>query len=72
MSRDDDSGEASVAGASQQNGGHTSGANDAPAPLSQKEEKDAAEMIQRNYRGYRSRRQMAGMGLDANERWAEV
>jgi hypothetical protein len=32
----------------------------------------AARMIQRNYRGYRERRQMRGMGLDASSRWAEV
>jgi hypothetical protein len=36
------------------------------------EQKQAAELIQRNYRGYRSRRQLAGMGLDPSTRWAEV
>jgi len=36
------------------------------------EQKQAAEMIQRNYRGYRERRQLQGMGLDASTRWAEV
>lgn len=36
-----------------------------------KEEK-AAQLIQRNYRGYRERRQLAGMGLDASARWTEV
>lgn len=36
------------------------------------EQKQAAQMIQRNYRGYRERRQLAGMGLDASARWAEV
>jgi hypothetical protein len=35
-------------------------------------EEEAAQLIQRNYRGYRERRQLAGMGLDANARWAEV
>jgi hypothetical protein len=32
----------------------------------------AAQMIQRNYRGYRERRQLQGIGLDASARWAEV
>lgn len=36
------------------------------------EQKQAAQMIQRNYRGYRERRQLQGMGLDASARWAEV
>jgi hypothetical protein len=36
------------------------------------EEKAAAQMIQRNYRGYRERRQLKGIGLDASARWAEV
>ncbi|KAF2201779.1 hypothetical protein GQ43DRAFT_350841, partial [Delitschia confertaspora ATCC 74209] len=36
------------------------------------EQKEAAQLIQRNYRGYRTRRQLAGMGLDASTRWAEV
>jgi hypothetical protein len=36
------------------------------------EQKQAAQMIQRNYRGYRERRQLRGMGLDASARWAEV
>jgi hypothetical protein len=35
-------------------------------------EEDAAQMIQRNYRGYRERRQLKGIGLDASARWAEV
>lgn len=39
---------------------------------SHEEEKHAAQLIQRNYRGYRERRQLQGMGLDANSRWAEV
>ncbi|KAI9695650.1 MAG: hypothetical protein M1820_008497 [Bogoriella megaspora] len=37
-----------------------------------KEEEQAAEMIQRNYRGYRARRQMKGMGLDSSTRWLEA
>ena len=36
------------------------------------EEEQAAQLIQRNYRGYRTRRQLQGMGLDASARWAEV
>lgn len=32
----------------------------------------AAQLIQRNYRGYRERRQLNGIGLDASARWAEV
>lgn len=36
------------------------------------DEEQAAQMIQRNYRGYRERRQLNGIGLDASARWAEV
>ncbi|OCK93551.1 uncharacterized protein K441DRAFT_139834 [Cenococcum geophilum 1.58] len=36
------------------------------------EEEQAAQMIQRNYRGYRERRQLAGMGLDSSTRWVEA
>lgn len=36
------------------------------------EQQKAAQMIQRHYRGYRERRQLEGMGLDASARWAEV
>lgn len=32
----------------------------------------AAEPIQRNYRGYRERRQLQGLGLDPSTRWLEV
>ncbi|OAF58271.1 hypothetical protein VC83_06420 [Pseudogymnoascus destructans] len=32
----------------------------------------AAELIQRNYRGYRERRQMRGWGLDPGSRWVEA
>ena len=35
-------------------------------------QQQAAQMIQRNYRGYRERRQLQGIGLDASARWAEV
>ncbi|KAL9088720.1 MAG: hypothetical protein Q9165_006029 [Trypethelium subeluteriae] len=35
------------------------------------EEEQAAELIQRNYRGYRARRQLKGMGLDSSTRWIE-
>jgi hypothetical protein len=40
--------------------------------MGSEEQKQAAQMIQRNYRGYRERRQLQGMGLDASARWAEV
>jgi hypothetical protein len=32
----------------------------------------AAAMIQRNYRGYRERRQLKGIGLSPSTRWQEV
>ncbi|KAF7519070.1 hypothetical protein G7054_g13225 [Neopestalotiopsis clavispora] len=32
----------------------------------------AAALIQRNYRGYRVRREMKGLGIDANTRWTHV
>lgn len=32
----------------------------------------AARLIQSNYRGYRTRRELEGMGLDANTRWSEA
>ncbi|KAK9425505.1 putative IQ domain-containing protein IQM6 [Seiridium unicorne] len=32
----------------------------------------AATLIQRNYRGYRVRREMKGLGLDANTRWTHA
>jgi hypothetical protein len=35
-------------------------------------ESNAAEMIQRNYRGYRERRALKGMGLTSSMRWVEV
>ena len=40
--------------------------------LSEMEERKAAELIQRNYRGYRERRQMKGMDMDASTRWLEA
>lgn len=36
------------------------------------EQSDAAQLIQRNYRGYRERRQLEGFGLDPGTRWLEV
>ena len=36
------------------------------------QEQQAAELIQRNYRGYRARRQLKGIGLDSSTRWIEV
>ncbi|KAK8181882.1 uncharacterized protein BKA78DRAFT_326942 [Phyllosticta capitalensis] len=36
------------------------------------EEEVAAKLIQRNYRGYRERRQLEGLRLDASTRWIEV
>jgi hypothetical protein len=42
------------------------------AGLKSGEQEQAAQMIQRNYRGYRTRRQLNGMGLDAESRWDEV
>ena len=42
------------------------------AALDSGEQEQAAQMIQRNYRGYRTRRQLNGMGLDASSRWEEV
>jgi hypothetical protein len=47
------------------------GRSNAP-PDGDQEQKDAAQMIQRNYRGYRERRQLKGIGLDATARWHEV
>ncbi|CAO1618822.1 unnamed protein product [Parajaminaea phylloscopi] len=32
----------------------------------------AARMIQSNYRGYRARRELQGMGMDATSRWSEA
>ena len=36
------------------------------------ERSDAAQLIQRNYRGYRERRALQGYGLDPSTRWLEV
>jgi hypothetical protein len=36
------------------------------------ERDDAAKLIQKNYRGYRTRRALEGRGLDSNSRWMEV
>ncbi|KAF3051585.1 hypothetical protein E8E11_010871 [Didymella keratinophila] len=40
--------------------------------LNAEEQQKAAQLIQRNYRGYRERRQLQGIGLDASARWAEA
>lgn len=40
--------------------------------LSDAERYKAAELIQRNYRCYRERRQMRGLGLDSSSRWIEA
>lgn len=40
--------------------------------LSDEERTKAAALIERNYRGYRERRQMRGMGLDPSRRWIEA
>jgi hypothetical protein len=45
---------------------------DAAPEQQNQDEEHAAQMIQRNYRGYRERRQLQGIGLDASARWAEV
>lgn len=33
---------------------------------------DAARLIQKNYRGHRTRRALQGFGLDSSTRWVEV
>jgi hypothetical protein len=40
--------------------------------LSSDEREKAAELIQRNYRGHRERRMLAGMSLDPSTRWVEA
>ena len=50
----------------------TAAKEDLDDELSRDEQKKAATMIQRNYRGYRERRQMKGMGLSASARWEEA
>lgn len=47
-----------------QHGGSSSSSSNA--------QQQAAQLIQKNYRGYRERRQLQGMGLDAGARWSEV
>lgn len=47
------------------------GSGDAPLKELQQQEQ-AAQVIQRNYRGYRERRQLKGIGLSASTRWSEV
>jgi hypothetical protein len=41
-------------------------------PVTETERRAAAGIIQRNYRGHRTRRQMKGLGLDPSTRWMEV
>ena len=36
------------------------------------ERDDAAKVIQKNYRGYKVRRELEGYGLDPSTRWTEV
>ena len=43
----------------------------APAPPNQRET-DAARVLQRTYRGHRSRRELAGLSLDPSTRWTEA
>jgi hypothetical protein len=40
--------------------------------MSDEERQKAAGTIQRNYRGYRARRQLNGMSLDPSSRWADA
>lgn len=40
--------------------------------VAHEEREKAAGTIQRTYRGYRTRRQLDGFGLDASTRWVEV
>lgn len=45
----------------------------AAKPQGQRDEEEAAAaLIQRNYRGYKQRRELAGMGLDPSTRWVEA
>lgn len=48
---------------------HVDGASN---ELSQVDEHKAAAVIQRNYRGYRERRQMKGLGMSASARWSDA
>lgn len=43
-----------------------------PRSLSGEEAKRAAVLIQKTFRGHRTRRQLKGFGLDASTRWYEV
>jgi hypothetical protein len=73
MSREDEHSEAPDAVPGQQHGHGTNSQDEVSSGSGHKQQEDAAaQMIQRNYRGYRERRQLAGMGLDANARWSEV
>lgn len=39
---------------------------------SKEDQSNAAQLIQKNYRGYRDRRALQGYGLDPTTRWIEV
>jgi hypothetical protein len=66
MSRErrEEAADESAAGGSHENG--------PSSELSQNEKQKAATMIQRNYRGYRERRQMEGIGMSASARWSDA
>lgn len=49
----------------------TSSTNDKESSTDDREAK-AAGLIQRNYRGYKTRRELQGMGLDPTARWGEA
>ncbi|OCT51390.1 IQ calmodulin-binding domain-containing protein [Cladophialophora carrionii] len=51
---------------------HTKGASQPSTDLSAEEAKKAAVLIQKTYRGHRTRRQLNGFGLDASTRWYEA
>lgn len=41
-------------------------------PSQHDEQETAAKLIQKNYRGYRTRRTMQGYGIDSSARWTEL
>ncbi|ETI22617.1 hypothetical protein G647_06693 [Cladophialophora carrionii CBS 160.54] len=51
---------------------HTKEASQPSTDLSAEEAKKAAVLIQKTYRGHRTRRQLNGFGLDASTRWYEA
>ncbi|KAF2221746.1 hypothetical protein BDZ85DRAFT_133021 [Elsinoe ampelina] len=48
------------------------GAEGSEEAKSRNEQGDAARLIQRNYRGYKARREMRGHGLSPGVRWQEA